>query len=172
MSCMRLRSTARRWVRSVLGRSDLDYAIAPEVHNDGFAELIAEIASRSDVRVAIDVGASSGGGTTEALFEGLRNHDSRALVALEISAPRYENLRDRYGNFPWVFALHESSVGLDSFPDAEEVSSFIRMNGGVSLYGTTESEVLRWLEQDRSYIGRLRLPCNGIVHGLELVGTD
>lgn len=169
---MSIKSKVRRSLRSVLGRSDLDAVISPEVHDDSFALLATEVAARPDVRTAIDVGASSGAGSSAALFDGLKTKDDAMLVCLELSEARFDKLSERFAPYDWVRCLNDSSIPLGEFPSDDEVLAFVESHGGRALYNNPPEEVMRWLRQDRDYLVAHEAAGRGITNAFELVEVD
>jgi hypothetical protein len=108
-------------LRSLIGRSDLDVVIPPEVVDDPFAAAITEYASRPEVITAIEIGSSSGAGSTKALFEGMTGRTGVQLYCLELSEPRFAELVARYQDHPWVHCLNATSVPIEAFPSDQEV---------------------------------------------------
>jgi hypothetical protein len=159
-------------LRSLIGRSDLDVVIPPEVVDDPFAAAITEYASRPEVITAIEIGSSSGAGSTKALFEGMTGRTGVQLYCLELSEPRFAELVARYQDHPWVHCLNATSVSIDAFPSDDEVKEFVEHHGGSSLYDQPVTEVLRWLQQDRDYMARRATSQTGIEMAREAAGVD
>lgn len=158
----------RRKLRNQLGGSDLDVVIKPEISDDGFARLITDIASRADVRTAIEIGSSNGAGSTSALVKGLSDRPDPLLVCLELSKPRFEELKDRFSHLGWIHCLNEPSVPVDQFPTEEDVSTFVKDHGSEARYENPLSEILRWRRQDIEYVERNYQGRNGIRTAFEL----
>lgn len=169
---MSIKSRVRRSLRSVLGQSNLDAVISPEVHDDSFALLATELAARPDVHTAIDVGASAGAGSSAALFGGLRTKDDMLLVCLELSETRFKKLSARYAPYDWVRCVNDSSIPLSEFPSDDDVLTFIERHGGRALYNNPPEEVMRWLRQDREYLLAHEAAGRGITDALALVDAD
>ena len=169
---MTLANRITRRLNRALNRSDLDSTIPPEICGDGFAELITEIASFPDVRTAIDVGASGGGGSSAAIYEGLKSKSDKVMVCLELSEPRFKELNKRFREHDWVVCLNESSIGEQDFPSFEEVSLFLKKEGCRQMYGKDESDVLRWLRQDLDYIRDHNISTSGILNAFSIAGVE
>ncbi|NEP54654.1 MAG: hypothetical protein F6K65_40025, partial [Moorea sp. SIO3C2] len=77
--------------------SELDYVIPPEIKDDDFYKAIQRIAREEDIKTVLEIGSSSGAGSTEAFVKGLRENPSNpALFCMEVSKPRFTALRERY----------------------------------------------------------------------------
>lgn len=165
------RTRARSFLRKLIGRSDLDSVIRPEIVDDPFAQLIRTAASDPAVRTVLEIGSSDGRGSTAAIVDGLRTKHSPVLVCLEVSAPRFRELQARYADLDWVSCLRESSVPVSSFVSAADVEDFLA-RCGEQIYGVPPKEVLRWLAQDIEYVTDHHLPDTGIDHAKEIASVD
>ena len=81
--------------------SGLDAIIDAEVNqNTRSYYIIQEYLKRVPVSTIIEIGASSGGGTTEALIKGVLNSPSKGngvrMASVEVSRARFKNLKERY----------------------------------------------------------------------------
>lgn len=153
--------------------SGLDRLIPPEIRHDRFSRAIAGVAATRGVRQMLEIGASSGEGSTEAFVTGaLKNPDGPPLLhAIEVSATRFTALVERWKAYPFVHCYHVSSVPLESFPAAEEVARFHREVRS-RLRRNRLDKVLGWLQQDLDYLRAHRLSAPGIRqvrarHGIE-----
>jgi hypothetical protein len=54
-----------------LAESDLNRVIAPEITGDAFYETIRHLAATENLATVLEIGSSSGGGSTEAFVAGL-----------------------------------------------------------------------------------------------------
>ncbi|HEX4146658.1 MAG TPA: hypothetical protein VHY91_24360 [Pirellulales bacterium] len=143
------------------GDSALDRIIDPEVRDTPlFARIREIVATDNSIRNILEIGASSGDGSTEAFVDGIGQKPC-SIFAFEISKPRFALLKRRYRDCPQVRAFNESSVGITDFPSAAELESFYRQIS-TNLNRTPLAEVLRWLEADIDYIRAHRIPQNGI----------
>lgn len=161
----------KAWLKPRFG-SELDRVIAPEIADDRFFALLEELAARPDVRSILEIGSSSGEGSTAALVRGARrNPSSPQLHCMEVSAPRFERLVENYRGVPFVHCHRASSVPLERFPTEADVSRFYDEVPS-RLRRTPRFEVLRWLAQDVAYVRAHGLSANGIgdirrVHGID-----
>ena len=65
----------------------LDHLMAPQMKNDGFYRAIVKVAATPGVKTILEIGASSGQGSTEALVNGaLKNPGGYpAIHSIEVS---------------------------------------------------------------------------------------
>ncbi len=146
---------------------DLDRVIAAEIKDDGFHEAIIGVASMPGLRHVLEIGASSGAGSTEALVAGIGlQPEAPTLHCLEVSEPRYRALVERYRDVPCVRCYRASSVALADFPSADEVAAAWRP-GDPPL-----RTQLRWLRQDLDYIRDHDLPQSAIASIKEQLAID
>ena len=132
--------------------SDLDRPIAPEIRDDELCRLLEQLAATEGVGLVLEIGASSGEGSTEALVRGaLRNPVTPQLHTIEVSRVRFERLAGRYRAHGFVHCHNVSSVPLARFPSRAEVERFHREVPS-RLQRIPLEEVLRWLDQDVAYL--------------------
>jgi hypothetical protein len=152
--------------------SELDRPIAPEITGDRMSELLMELAARPEVRTILEIGASSGAGSTAALVAaGRQRVQPPTLHCIEVSEVRFARLTERYRDLPWVVCHRLSSVPLESFPTPAEVTRFHRERRS-GLHRLPLEEILRWLDQDLAYLRQHRLSGHGIrairaAHGVD-----
>jgi len=170
-----LRRSTQKLRRRLLPFSDYDQTIPPEIIDDEFYEVIRTLARTATVRTVLEIGSSTGEGSTRAFVEGLsENPAGPRLFCLEVSRPRYKELVARYAENPLVTCYNLTSVPISRFPTEAEVSSFYRDRPS-QLNRVPLREVLRWLRQDLRYVGRLNASQNGIEaikteHGVDRFG--
>lgn len=155
-------------MRRVLARmrrgsgSSLDRVIPPEIKDDRFFAAIARVAATPGVRHMLEIGSSSGAGSTEAFIAGaLANPAEPVLHCIEVSAARHVALRERHAERRFVRCYLASSVGLEGFATSEEVERFYETVDS-KLRAFALRQVLGWLEQDMTYIATRDVPANGI----------
>ena len=143
-------------------KSQLDHLIPPEVKDDLFYQAIYRMARDEPVNTILEIGSSSGEGSTEAFVLGIRENPQRpTLFCVEVSRRRFAKLKEHYQQEPQVRCYNVSSISTDKFPQESEVCHF---------YNTTPSKlnqtplpiVLSWLKQDIDYIKREDVPQQGI----------
>ena len=143
-------------------KSDLDVIIPPEIINDEFSHLIQKIAREESVHNVLEIGSSSGGGSTEAFVKGLQENPNRPrLFCMEISRARFGTLRDAYKKLDFVKCYNVSSVPLDKFPAEQDVAAFY---SGIktALNNYPLDMVLGWLRKDKEYVSCSGVPDDGI----------
>lgn len=133
--------------------NDLERVLAPQIRNERFYRSIRAVAATRGVRAILEIGASSGGGSTEALVAGaLANPDGPPQVhSIEVSKARFAPLLARYRHLPFVHAWNVSSVPSSAFPSEDEVARFHR-DVRSKLRNNRLPKVLGWLRQDLAYL--------------------
>jgi len=148
---------------------DYDNYMPPEIKNDSFYSILIDIARRFPLRTILEIGASSGEGSTEALVHGLAENPGKpTLFCIEVSRARYERLAQRYAGNPQVKPYNASSVNLKDFPSEAQVIEFYQMqpynlNMGETNIGNWPLElVLTWLRNDIKYLTEHNIQQDGI----------
>ena len=142
--------------------SDLDKIISPEIKNDVFYQTIYNLAKHESLETILEIGSSSGDGSTEAFVLGIIQNPHRpTLFCMEVSRTRFAALANRYKQLPCVKCYNVSSVPLDSFPSEHEVALFL-ITTPTNLSSHGHETVLRWLKQDIDYVRDAQVPENGI----------
>lgn len=145
-----------------INNSELDFLIPPEIKNDEFYAIIQQMAKTEDIKTVLEIGSSSGGGSTEAFVTGLReNPHQPALFCMEVSKIRFAELNQRYQHDSFVKCYNMSSVAIEEFPDRAEVISFYNNNDN-DLKKYPLEQVLGWLDQDIEYVKSAGVSANGI----------
>lgn len=140
----------------------LDYYIPPEVSCDSFYAKIIEVAMQEDVKTILEIGSSSGEGSTAAFVEGISKNPNRPLFfCMEVSKVRFKNLSEFYQNNKQVICYNVSSVSLSEFPSKDNIKSFLRQRKS-NLRWYSEADVLSWLKQDIEYVSSSGVEQNGI----------
>ncbi|MBF2073930.1 MAG: glycosyltransferase [Synechococcales cyanobacterium C42_A2020_086] len=147
---------------SNVSNSELNYLIAPEIKNDEFYSAIQRLARRSDVKTVLEIGSSSGGGSTEAFVKGLRSNPNQPqMFCMEVSQPRFAALQACYANDPFVHCYNVSSIPVEQFPTATEIAAFYDTYQ-TPLRNFPKEQVLGWLQQDIDYVSTTQVPQDGI----------
>lgn len=142
--------------------SPLDRLIPAEISRDRFWRAIADVAATPGVEEILEIGSSSGSGSTEAFVAGaLRNPQRPRLHCIEVSRSRYAALVERWKDHEFVHAYNVSSVPLERFPSAEEIERFYR-DVRSRLRRTPLPTVLEWLRLDVDYLRASGLSRPGI----------
>jgi len=136
--------------------------IPPEIIDDAFYDAIAAIAADPRVRTILEIGASSGEGSTTALIEGARRNPSRPTIhAIEALPRRYRALIERHGAVEFLKAYNVSSISAERFPSEERIRSFYQ-RGESRLGADPLSVVLSWRRSDLKTIATHHLTGDGI----------
>jgi hypothetical protein len=139
--------------RSGRAQKSLNRRISPEILDDEFSRILTKLAARPDIKTIIEIGSSSGDGSTKALAEGIKQKaiaDS-TLFCMEISEPRFEALSSHYKHTEFVKIYRQSSVNLSEFPSSLEVSKFY-LTKKTNLNKYRLFRVLQWLYEDKNYL--------------------
>lgn len=143
-------------------KSELDFLIPPEIKNDEFYVAIAKIAREGEIKTVLEIGSSSGEGSTEALVKGLLNNPNQPqLFCLEISKTRFEALQKRYESYNFVHCYNLSSVSLEEYPNEQEIINFYQQTPTNLNYYELE-RILGWLRQGIEYIQHNNIQGQGI----------
>ena len=146
---IRLRQQVRaKWLQRAIGQGSY---IPPEVSDDDFAHQITNIVSRPEVKVLIEIGSSSGEGSTSAIIRGLRKKKSWNLHLLEVDPLRFESLRRKFHKKAGVYIHQYSSVSISEYPTPEEVIEFYNSTP-TNLNRRPIETILKWLQEDKSNI--------------------
>lgn len=152
--------------------SELDHLIPPEVSGDRFWSWIERVAATPGVQHILEIGASAGAGSTEALVAGARRNPSPPMIhCLEVSRPRFAALRERHADVSFLRCYNLSSVPLHRFPTPAEIDAF-RRRVWTRFRFIPRRTVLRWLRQDIEYLERHGLSGEGIRHVREANGIE
>lgn len=127
--------------------------IPPEIKTGEFYNLIGLIASQSDVVTILEIGSSSGEGSTKAIFDSLAPipYAKKQIHCMEISRERYEKLSSYLQSDARFHAHRMSSVLIADFPSFEDVKhfhSFYKTNLSKIHIDTVES----WYRKDIQYL--------------------
>jgi len=144
--------------------SMLNQLIPPEIKDDEFYFLLGRTAAQQTLQTFLEIGSSSGSGSTEALVTALRarpDRDEVRLFCMEASRERFAQLCARYAGERFVKPLNLSSVSTRQFPSAEEVSRFYH-TVPTQLNRYPLSTVLEWLREDIEYVRAAGIDVDGI----------
>lgn len=140
----------------------LDELIPPEITGDAFAEVIAEIGATAGVREILEIGSSTGEGSTAAWVRGaLQNLERPRMHCMEVSGERYAALVERWQAYEFVHCYHLSTVPLERFPSPADVERFYRETPS-RLNDFDLETVLGWLRQDVQYLRDHDLSAAGV----------
>ncbi|MGD1699422.1 glycosyltransferase [Dapis sp. BLCC M229] len=149
-------------VKSYKQNSQLNQIIPAEIKDDEFYMTIQEIVSKATIKTILEIGSSSGGGSTEAFVKGIReNPHQPTLFCLEISQPRYVELEQTYSQESFVKCYNLSSVRIKDFPTENQVLRFYKQIP-TNLNNYSAKTIIGWLNQDIEYILTSGVTQNGI----------
>ena len=113
-------------------------------------QMIQKISALDDVETIIEIGSSSGEGTTVAIAENIYNKDKR-LFCVEAVKVRFEKLQEKYKDISNIYCYNGSSCKLNEFPTVEELTN--EYNSRITYMNNYPlSQVLGWLQDDKDYI--------------------
>jgi hypothetical protein len=111
--------------------------IPPEVQSGRFFELIQEISAYSNVCAILEIGSSSGEGSTRALLESLAKipSASKQVHCMEISRERHQKLKEYLDSDSRFYPHRLSSVSTSEFPPFRVIENFYKtVNSKLSEY--------------------------------------
>ena len=135
--------------------------IPPEIKNDEFYFSIINLIKENDINTILEIGASSGEGSTEALMIGKEGKPGVRLFSVEVCTERFVLLKDRYKHDANFFPYNVSSILLDSFPKKEEIINFFLTHSELLKVYCLDL-VLNWYDSDVDYITVNNIPQDGI----------
>ena len=142
--------------------TQLDQIIPREIRQDVLYDAIYRLACSEKLETILEIGSSSGEGSTEAFVKGINENPFHpTLYCMEVSTVRFKALKDRYASNKSVICNNVSSVPIESFPSEEEVLTFMK-TVNTSLRGYDPAEVISWLRRDIDYVKVANVPQNGI----------
>jgi len=100
--------------------------IPAEIKNDElFSRIIDTIMLFNfEIKTVLEVGASSGDGSTEALVLAMEQLEEKTLYTIEADQARFELLSKRYVDKDWVKPINKSSIHLSQYPTKGQVEDF------------------------------------------------
>jgi len=123
---------------------------------DNFYKHLMYLSAQPNVRNLLDIGASSGEGTTAALNEGSSYKLNCKIFALEFSKERFAKLLENYKDNKLVIPINGSSIKLKDFPTKENVIEFYQKNKTI-LNNFPVETILEWREVDLEYIKKFEV---------------
>ncbi|MBX7138302.1 MAG: hypothetical protein K1X83_09985 [Oligoflexia bacterium] len=142
--------------------SELDQIIPPEVRDDPFYFTIEKLAREEKIKSVLEIGSSSGAGSTRAFISGLgQNPEKPTLYCMEVSRTRFAELQKSCAQYPFVRCYNTTSVAAERFPKHYEVVNFYNsVTSALNNYPI--DRVLGWLDQDLEYLQREGINEDGI----------
>lgn len=149
-------------VEAYIANAQLNRLISPEIKNDEFYTIIQQIAQEAEINTVLEIGSSSGQGSTEAFVIGLRENPNQPMMfCLEISKPRFDELKKHYANDPFVKCYNASSIALEQFPPVDKIITFYNTTQTV-LNDCPLERILEWRHQEMEYIKNSGVDIHGI----------
>lgn len=137
--------------------------IPPEIKDDELSQEIIKLCRTFKPETALEVGSSTGEGSTQAFIEGIAGHGT--LYCIEASKPRYEQLVQNTAMHEWVKPYHTASVRPDESMTRREVSLWFGLLDGLinlPVMEIGEERVIGWLDNEDDIIDDTGTPRNGI----------
>jgi len=142
-----------------------DYKIIPpEIKGDKLSSLLTEYSSLDEVKNILEIGSSSGDGSTKVIFESIIKSNRQLHVdvyCLEVIKDRFDKLSERYKEYQFIHPLNYSSVAIEDYPNENEVKHFLKENH-TALNKYPQKQVLSWLKNDKDYLINNSIKENGI----------
>lgn len=138
--------------------------IPAEIKNDELYYSIIDLvcSNRDEISNIIEIGASSGDGSTEAFIKGIEKSGKRIdLYSFEINKQRFSLLSERYRNLEFFHPLNQSSVGIDEYPTEEDIKLFYN-SVKTNLNQYSLDRVLSWYYEEKKYIKENNIEEDGI----------
>lgn len=149
---------------AVVTNNVLTRIIPGEIVNDEFYTSLHTLAGRADLKTFLEIGSSSGTGSTQAFVSALRERpdaNETRLFCMELSRERFRALAAAYANDSFVKCYNQSSVALQEFP-GEEAVRFFYNQARTTLNQYPIEQVLSWLKADTEYMQQSGLTQSGI----------
>lgn len=130
----------------------LDDLIPGEVVDCKLAHALTRLAARPDIKTIIEIGSSSGDGSTAAIVKGMEKNPGEPLLdCIELSEVRFDALMKNVGFNVRINRWLGCSVDFGGFMSEEQVSYFYRSHN-TNLNKYPLQTVLGWREQDKEYL--------------------
>jgi hypothetical protein len=140
-------------------QSELDFVIGPDIFNDELYYEILKISGLSEIKNVLEIGSSSGEGSTSAIVKGAKNDTN--IYCLEVSKNRFFKLNELYKNRPNVFCYNASSISLLEFPTEADIILFCS-NFRTNANNVPLTQLFRCLKRDLDYIVTNNIPAGFI----------
>lgn len=131
----------------------LDHLMPPQMKNDSFYRAIVKVAATPGVKTILEIGASSGQGSTEALVNGAMKNPGGypEIHSIEVSKARMASFLQTWKAYPFVHGYNTSAVPTASFPSKDDITRFYQTVRS-KLRNVRLERVLGWLQQDLDYL--------------------
>jgi len=142
----------------------IEKIIPPEIYNDQLYFMLEHFSTNPILRNFLEIGSSSGGGSTQAFVSGIKRRTDKSevkLFCMEISHARFEALCAQFEFDSFVKPYKCSSISLGEFPEWDEVQSFYEKTN-TALNGWPLDQIQSWYDQDIKYLLTHQMTFNGI----------
>ena len=137
----------------------MEQIIAPEIFTGRWYKIITELTLTGQFKTVLEIGASSGDGSTMAIVRGLCHHPANRLFCLEPSRVRFKKLASRYKNNAQIKCYNMCST--NRFMSREDLIDFYRIVLTNKNTFTLDT-VLGWYGGDIAYAKIANIKENGI----------
>lgn len=154
----------------------VNHLIPGEILGDSFAKELQKLAKNSSLKTYLEIGSSSGEGSTKNLIDGINSREDKEeclLVCLEVSRSRFLALNSHFNHFMFFKSFQLSSVSISSYPSWFKVVSFyFRRKTNLNQYSLIS--VLSWLRKEKNYLRScgIDLTLSGIDESKKLLEED
>lgn len=140
-----------------------DQLIAPEILDDAFYEVLKGLGTVGDLTHVLEIGSSSGEGSTKALVSTLRrNPHNPTLHCLEVSRTRFAELHQAYQKYDFVRCHNMSSVVSSRVASEHEIRAFYETHR-TALNQYDLATIFGWRAEGLQYLKEHpELDCDGI----------
>jgi hypothetical protein len=105
--------------------SESERLIAPEILDDAFYDRLKALSMLEPVKHVLEIGSSSGEGSTVAFYRGMRlNLSHPKLYCLEVSRTRFAELKHRYASADFIKCYNMSAVASSRVATEQEIELF------------------------------------------------
>jgi hypothetical protein len=118
---------------------------------DDFGKAIIATCSNYGIKTVLEIGSWDGTGSTQCFIEGMKEHDNKRLVCLEVYVDRFKDLCNNTLKYDWVKCYNQSSISYANMihKDFEEVwNSPYNFIPKLDENGSTKLAASEWFKQD------------------------
>lgn len=136
--------------------------IPPEIVNDEFARTLEWLIAAQPVTSILELGASSGEGSTACFMRGLHHNHTANLFSLEASKERFTALQQRYENRARITCINAFSVPVSEWLTHSDIDLLVSEYG--NEFGSATYK--QWLQQEIDYQAQSGVPTDGIAQAV------
>jgi len=147
---------------------ELNQIIPPEIKNDLFANAITSIIANNKINTILEIGSSSGLGSTAAIIKGIELSGRNCQVyCIEVSKERANEFRKNRKE-SYVHLYNYCSVALENYMDDDEIEILISNFPNQDKINKNHIPLFKkWRQEEINYIKQNRIPLFGIQNILE-----